>query len=131
MITKHLTAIAMLRNDLLLSSSASDIDGKLLSTLLKKLMEARGSAEIVAWETGPKSLKFTDLKIKVAQQLSRFEPEGTTKHPKLNPVAPPGVALLAFDTDDEAIYNHTYSIALQAINAVQQHTAGRCCYNCH
>eukprot|EP00961_Rhodomonas_salina_P180650 2438237-Rhodomonas_salina.1 len=48
MITKHLAAIAMLHNDLLLSSSASDIDGKLLGTLLKKLMEARGSAEMVA-----------------------------------------------------------------------------------
>eukprot|EP00961_Rhodomonas_salina_P114466 1540263-Rhodomonas_salina.1 len=65
-------------------------------------MEAKGSAEIAAvqlwravaigwltsWESDPKSLKFTDLKIKVAQQLLRFE--GTTKRPKLNPVAPPG-----------------------------------------
>eukprot|EP00961_Rhodomonas_salina_P089576 1204649-Rhodomonas_salina.1 len=64
------------------------------------------------------TLKFTYLKIKVAQQLSRFE--NTTQRPKLNPVAPLGVALSAFDTDaDEAIYNHTYSIAMQAIDYAQ------------
>ena len=35
--------------------------------------------------------------------------ENTTKRPKLNPVALPGIALSAFDTDaNEAIYNHTY-----------------------
>eukprot|EP00961_Rhodomonas_salina_P185602 2506038-Rhodomonas_salina.1 len=145
MITKHLAVIVMLCNDFrLLSSSAADINGKLLGTLLKKLMEARGSAEIVAvqlwravaigwltsWETNPRSLKFTDLKIKVAQQLSRFE--NTTKHPKLNPVAPPGVALSAFDMDDESTYNHTYSIAMQAIDDAQrQSSAGHHCFNCH
>eukprot|EP00961_Rhodomonas_salina_P057691 775395-Rhodomonas_salina.1 len=107
-------------------------------------MEARGSAEIVAvqlwlavaigwltlWETDLTSLKFTYLKIKVTQQLLRFE--NTTKHPKLNPVAPPGIVLLAFDTDNEAIYNHIYSIAMQAINCAQcQPSARCCCYNCN
>eukprot|EP00961_Rhodomonas_salina_P127713 1721916-Rhodomonas_salina.1 len=134
----------MLRNDLLLFSLASNIDCKLLGTLLKKLMEARGRVEIVvvqlwlvvaigwltSWETDQRSLKFTDLKIKVVQQLSRFE--SMTKHPKLNPVAPPGVALSAFDIDDESTYNHSYTIAMQAIDDEQrQSPTARSCFNCY
>eukprot|EP00961_Rhodomonas_salina_P193037 2604982-Rhodomonas_salina.1 len=72
----------------------------MIGSLVKKLMEASGNANIVAvqlwhavaigwynaWEANPNVYTFTELKLNVAQQLSHFE---SAKRPKLTPVAPP------------------------------------------
>eukprot|EP00961_Rhodomonas_salina_P125294 1688184-Rhodomonas_salina.1 len=114
--------IAIACNELVSDKSADKIDNQMIGSLVKKLMEASGNVNIVAvqlwravaigwynaWEANPNVYmsESTELKLNVVQQLSHFE---STKHPKLTPVAPPGVALAAFDSDyagtDNEIYN--------------------------
>eukprot|EP00961_Rhodomonas_salina_P159692 2150661-Rhodomonas_salina.2 len=95
--------VAIELNELVSNKSADKIYKPMIGSLVKKLMEASGNANIVAvqlwcavaigwynaWEVNPNVYTFTELlvKLNIAQQLLHFE---SAKHPKLTPVAPPG-----------------------------------------
>eukprot|EP00961_Rhodomonas_salina_P031402 422735-Rhodomonas_salina.1 len=111
-------------------------------------MEASGDVNIVAvqlwhavaigwyrdnaWEANPNVYTFTELKLNVAQQLSHFK---SAKRPKLTPIAPPRVALNAFEhgytATDRDVHDRAYSFALQAISDAANTGENSKCFNCH
>eukprot|EP00961_Rhodomonas_salina_P037511 504045-Rhodomonas_salina.1 len=90
------------------TNAAWSLDSKILPILIQKLQMAQGD------ETLP------ELKVGVAQGLSRFTEEGSTedqgyaKRPRLNPTLPPAVA---FSVDELNNYcAHAYAAGVQSHN---------------
>eukprot|EP00961_Rhodomonas_salina_P283596 3833021-Rhodomonas_salina.1 len=134
--------IAFLCNKAVSGSSEQDIDSKILGNLIKKLQEADRDefllpvriwrAASTKWYTDyqkdPSLVPWSELKLAVSKELLQFkspDSSSSSKHPKLQPSVPPGVAFPAISTDV------IYDVAMQAISDLRSSAApGSECWNC-
>ena len=138
-IDAHMTEITVIRNQLLVNKSASEVDEMFVGTFIRQLQAVDGSdndkdvrlwrSDAASWykkfEENPEQMPWDVLVGEVQKALSRFKADGVgasgNKRPRMQISGPPGLAMYT--------YEEAYGMAMQAAEGAYLAAQG-VCFNC-